>query len=146
VASVRAFSVNAPRRKRRAMPKLKNPEPPAAKFQFSFRRMRPKKHRIINDNSNISQVDFVTSTFDSCATFSNSENSFRLTISTQLIPKAKRQQTTSHRFWAPVSRDGADDPLPEDDPRACPRDMEDFKLAVAFELDRLREKKAILDE
>ncbi len=128
------------------MPKLKNPEPPEAEFQFSFRRLRPRKHRIINDKSNISQVDLVTNMFDARTTFSNSENSLRLTISTQIIAKAKRQQITPQRLWSTASRDGADDPLPEDDPRACPRDMEDFKLAVAFELDRLREKKTILDE
>lgn len=146
MASVRAFSIDAPRRKRHAMPKLKNPEPPEAEIQFSLRRVRPRKHRFINDKSNISQIDLVTSTFDSRATFSNSENSFRLTISTQIIAKAKRQQSAPHRLWSTASRDGADDPLPEDDPRACPRDMEDFKLAVAFELDRLREKKAIIEE
>ena len=31
----------------------------------------------------------------------------------------------------------------EDDPRACPRDLEEFKLAVALELDRLRYNKKI---
>ena len=31
----------------------------------------------------------------------------------------------------------------EDDPRACPRDLEEFKLAVALELDRLRDNKKI---
>lgn len=128
------------------MPKLKNPEPPEAEFQFTFRRMRSEKQRIINDNSNISRIDFVTSAYDSRATFSNSENSFRLTISTQLIPKVKRQRMVPLGIWSSARCDGADDPLPEDDARACPQDIEDFKLAVAFELDRLREKKAILDE
>lgn len=128
------------------MPKLRNPEPPEADFQFSFRRTRLKKHQFINDKSNISQVEFVAGAYDSCATFSNSENSFRLTISTTILPKSKRKEMATLRSWPTSKQDGADDPLPEDDARACPRDLEDFKLAVAFELDRLREKKAILDE
>ncbi len=34
----------------------------------------------------------------------------------------------------------------EDDPRACPKDIEGFRVAVAQELDRLREKKTIAEE
>lgn len=34
----------------------------------------------------------------------------------------------------------------EDDPRACPRDPEEFRLAVALELDRLRANKKIYNK
>jgi hypothetical protein len=34
----------------------------------------------------------------------------------------------------------------EDDPRACPKDIEQFRVAVVQELDRLREKKSIAEE
>jgi hypothetical protein len=33
----------------------------------------------------------------------------------------------------------------EDDPRACPRDPEEFRLALAAELDRLRQNKKIYE-
>lgn len=128
------------------MPKLKNPEPLEADFQISFRRTRSKKYRFIRNKSDISTIDLVTSAYDSSATFSNSENTFRLTISTQLIPKAKRKEIDPPKLWSTSRRDGVDDPLPEDDVRAIPRDLEDFKLAVSFEIDRLREKKAIFEE
>jgi hypothetical protein len=33
----------------------------------------------------------------------------------------------------------------EDDPRACPRDLEEFRLALAADLDRLRQNKKKYD-
>ena len=128
------------------MPKLKYPEPPEADLQFSFRRLRSDKHRFIRDKTIFTHVDLETNAYETSTVFSNSENTFQLTISTSARPKSKRKDMAHFHSWPSSRAVGADDPLPEDDVRACPRDVEDFKLAVAFELDRLREKKAIRDE
>lgn len=146
VEVVRALFHNAPRRKRHAMPKLKNMEPPEADFFLSLERPKRKKHRPKAFKSTRSHFEFVSDQYESCTIVAREDQGFRLTISTVLSSRLKPRGLALSRVTPVTKAAGADDPVFETDARACPRDPEDFKIAVAFEIDRLREKRIIFDE
>jgi len=73
--------------------------------------------------------------------------------STELDPKSRDRSSHAQALVSQMPRDQAatrdstlvDVTFTEDDPRACPRDLEEFRLAIALELDRLRDNKKIYD-